>query len=135
MRIIQAAVWCVYFLYHFGSITRATTLLAQAYTLACLNRFHQIDEPGRLGEVTSNLASVEKEECRSTMWMLFILDRQVNYLIGRHFVINDHLFFVNYPLDDMSLQNELVVVCVLSLQHCWRIQIAKDVPLTNPWQW
>lgn len=50
---------------------------------------------------------LEEEECRCTLWALFILDRHMNHLLGRHFVIDDTLWCVDYPLDDRSLQNGL----------------------------
>lgn len=104
---MQAAVWCIFSLYNAGEITKATVLLAQTYTLACLNGLNRLDDPNPIVPVTIKFSPVEEEECRCTLWSLFILDRHINYLIGRHLAINDKLWCVNYPLDDRSLQNGL----------------------------
>ncbi|KGO56852.1 hypothetical protein PEX2_076800 [Penicillium expansum] len=107
LRDLQAAVWCVFSLYHSGAITKAVVLLAQAYSLACLNGLNRLDDPNRSMLATIQFSLLEEEECRCTIWALFILDRQINYLVGRHFVIDDMLWCVNYPLDNRSLQNGL----------------------------
>ncbi|KAL4816522.1 hypothetical protein BDW67DRAFT_175447 [Aspergillus spinulosporus] len=78
LRDLQAAVWCVYSLYYSGQITRAVMLLAQAYSLACLNGLDRLDEP----------------------------NPNINYLMDRHFVIDDARWCVSYPLDDASLQSQ-----------------------------
>ncbi|KAI9375262.1 hypothetical protein BJX61DRAFT_494969 [Aspergillus egyptiacus] len=102
---LQAAVWCVFSLYYSGEITRAVVLLAQAYSLACLNGLHQLDDPNPNVPGTMQFTPLEGEECRATLWALFVLDRHINYLMGRHFVIDDMHWCVNYPLDDRSLQH------------------------------
>ncbi|CAI7630801.1 unnamed protein product [Penicillium palitans] len=107
LRDLQAAVWCVFSLYHSGAITKAVVLLAQAYSLACLNGLNRLDDPNPNMLVTIRFSPLEEEECRCTLWALFILDRQMNHLVGRHIVIDDMLWCVNYPLDNRSLQNGL----------------------------
>ncbi|THC88601.1 hypothetical protein EYZ11_011952 [Aspergillus tanneri] len=102
---LQAAVWCVFSLYSSGEITKAVVLLAQAYTLACLHGLNRLDDPTPNIPLAMQFSPVEEEECRCTLWALFVLDRHINYLIGRHFVIDDSLWCVNYPLDDRSLQH------------------------------
>ncbi|CAG8886379.1 unnamed protein product [Penicillium egyptiacum] len=107
LRDLQAAVWCVFSLYHSGTIVKAVVLLAQAYSLACLNGLNRLDDPNPNMLATMRFSPLEEEECRCTLWALFILDRHMNHLLGRHFVIDDTLWCVNYPLDDRSLQNGL----------------------------
>ncbi|KAF7134199.1 hypothetical protein CNMCM5793_005927 [Aspergillus hiratsukae] len=109
LRDLQAAVWCVFSLYHSGAITKAVMLLAQAYSLACLNGLNRLDDSNPNMLATMRFSPLEEEECRCTLWALFILDRHINHLMGRHFVIDDTLWCVNYPLDNQSLQNDLRV--------------------------
>ncbi|KAL6234756.1 hypothetical protein BDW75DRAFT_230857 [Aspergillus navahoensis] len=106
LRDLQAAVWCVYSLYYSGEITKAVMLLAQAYSLACLNGLNRLDDPSPNVPTIMRFSPIEEEECRGTLWALFVLDRQINYLMGHHFVIDDMQWCVNYPLDDASLQNQ-----------------------------
>ncbi|KAL4771558.1 hypothetical protein BDW60DRAFT_207925 [Aspergillus nidulans var. acristatus] len=87
-------------------ITRSVMLLAQAYSLACLNGLGGLDEPDPNVPATMHLSPIEMEECRGTLWALFVLDRQINYLMGRHFVTDDVRWCVSYPLDDASLQSQ-----------------------------
>ncbi|KAL5048358.1 hypothetical protein BDW71DRAFT_196032 [Aspergillus fruticulosus] len=103
---LQAAVWCVYSLYYSGEITKAIMLLAQAYSLSCLNGLNRLDDPDPNAPITMRFSPIEVEECLGTLWALFVLDRQINYLVGRHFVIDDMQWCVNYPLDDASLQKQ-----------------------------
>lgn len=105
MQDLQASIWCVFSLYSSGEITKAVLLLAQAYTLACLHGLNRLDDPAPNIPVALRFSSIEEEECRCTLWALFVLDRHINYLAGRHFVIDDTLWCVNYPLDDRSLQH------------------------------
>ncbi|KAL4757351.1 fungal specific transcription factor domain-containing protein [Aspergillus foveolatus] len=112
-RDLQAAVWYVYSLYYSGEITRAVMLLAQAYWLACLNGLDRLDEP-----------DPNKEECRGTLWALFVLDRQINYLMGRHFVIDDVRWCVNYPLDDASSQSQHGLRPDLEPERCYSSDLA-----------
>jgi hypothetical protein len=112
---MQAAVWCVYSLYNAGDITKAAVLLAQAVTLASLNGLNRLDDPNPNIALAIQFSPIEEEECRCTLWALFLLDRHINYLMGRHFVINDTLWCVNYPLDDRYLQNGLSQVSWSSL--------------------
>lgn len=105
MRDLQAAVWCIFSLYYSGQITKAVILLAQAYSLASLNGLDKLDAPNPNIPRTIRFSPLEEEECRGTLWALFILDRHINYLMGRHFVIDDMQWCVNYPLDDRSLQH------------------------------
>lgn len=105
MQDLQASIWCVFSLYSSGEITKAVLLLAQAYTLACLHGLNRLDDPVPNIPVALRFSSIEEEECRCTLWALFVLDRHINYLAGRHFVIDDTLWCVNYPLDDRSLQH------------------------------
>ncbi|CBF79677.1 predicted protein [Aspergillus nidulans FGSC A4] len=124
LRDLQAAVWCVYSLYYSGEITRAVMLLAQAYSLACLNGLDRLDEPGPNVPATMHLSPIEKEECRGTLWALFVLDRQINYLMGRHFVIDDVRWCVNYPLDDASLQSQPGLRPDLEPERCYSSDLA-----------
>ena len=82
-------------------------LLAQAYSLASLNGLDKLDDPNPNIPRTIQFSPLEEEECRGTLWALFILDRHINYLMGRHFVIDDMQWRVNYSLDDRSLQHGL----------------------------
>lgn len=107
MRDLQAAVWCVFSLYYSGETTKAVVLLAQAYSLACLNGLNKLDDPNPNVPPTMRFSPVEEGECRGTLWALFVLDRHINYLMGRHFVIDDMQWCVNYPLEDRSLQHGL----------------------------
>lgn len=107
MRDLQAAVWCVLSHYILGDITKAVVLLAQAYSLACLNGLNRLDDPNPNVPWTVRFSSLEEEECRGTLWALFVLDRHINHLMGRNFVIDDVQWCVDYPLDDWSLQHGL----------------------------
>ncbi|PYI12321.1 hypothetical protein BO78DRAFT_392184 [Aspergillus sclerotiicarbonarius CBS 121057] len=104
LKNLQAAVWCVFSLYNSGEIAKSVVLLAQAYSLACLNGLNRLDDPSPNIPPTAQFSALESEECRCTLWALFVLDRHINFLMGRHFVIDDTLWCVNYPLDDRSLQ-------------------------------
>ncbi|EAW12275.1 MFS transporter/fungal specific transcription factor domain-containing protein [Aspergillus clavatus NRRL 1] len=107
LRDLQAAIWCVFSLYYSGEMTKVVVLLAQAYSLACLNGLNKLDDPNPSIPATMRFSPLEEEECRGTLWALFVLDRHMNYLMGRHFVMDDIQWCVNYPLDDRSLQHGL----------------------------
>ncbi|EED21578.1 conserved hypothetical protein [Talaromyces stipitatus ATCC 10500] len=103
LRNVQAAVWNVYLQFMEGDILQASLRLAQAYTLACMHGFNRIDDDRKPTHVKIPLAhAMEEEECRWTMWAFFLLDRHINYLHGVHFVVNDHMFYVNYPCNNLA---------------------------------
>ena len=97
---LQAAIWNIYLHYIAGNSVKASLLLAQAYTLACLFGLTRIDDDRKPSHVNLPFSNAtEEEECRSTMWALFILDRHNSFLHGLHFAVNDRLFYVDYPRD------------------------------------
>lgn len=105
---MQAAIWCVFSLYSCGEFAKAVSLLSQAYALVCLNGLNRLDDPiSTLPQTVQFSSPVEEEECRCTLWALFVLDRHINAFWGRYFVIDDLAWCVNYPLDDLSLQRGL----------------------------
>lgn len=112
LRNIQAAVWNIYLQFIEGDILQASLRLSQAYTLACMHGFNRIDDDRKPAHLRIPLAhAMEEEECRWTMWALFLLDRHINYLHGVHFVVNDCIFYVNYPCNNLanSLSLEIAV--------------------------
>ncbi|PGH13507.1 hypothetical protein AJ79_03637 [Helicocarpus griseus UAMH5409] len=108
LRDLQAAIWIIYLHYRSGHIIKAAMHLSQAYSLACIHGLNRIDDDRKPSYLNVPVKGViEEEECRSTMWALFILDRQINYLHGLHFVVNDRLFYVNFPAESLALPNSM----------------------------
>lgn len=68
-----------------------------------MHGFNRIDDDRKPAHIKIALANrVEEEECRWTMWALLLLDQHINYLHGVYFVVHDHMFYVNYPCNNLA---------------------------------
>ncbi|OKL62882.1 hypothetical protein UA08_01298 [Talaromyces atroroseus] len=109
LRDAQAAVWNACYDYIQGDLLQATSRLAQGFSVACMHGLNRIDDDYKpLHLILPLNSAVEEEECRWTMWAFYLLDRQVNYLHGVHFAVNDRIFMVEYPCSSLSESSERI---------------------------
>ena len=107
-RSLQAAVWIIFNAYISGDLTEAWFMLGKACRLAHLLGFDRIDcsrSDRFISMVPGPRDAIELEERRKTIWVLFFLDRSLSCLGGFSLAIDDRVFHVNYPVDDMHFQS------------------------------
>jgi hypothetical protein len=108
LRDAQAAVWNACYDYIQGELLQATSRIAQGFSVACMHGLNRIDDDYKpLHLILPLNGAVEEEECRWTMWAFYLFDRQVNYLHGVHFAVNDRIFMVEYPCSSLYEPSEV----------------------------
>lgn len=105
---IQAACLLLFYAWSFGEYSTGWILLGNAWRQACYLGFNHMDAehkrlPGFAPEPQSHF---EVEERRRTVWMLFIMDRQMSIPCGWPHAIDDRQFMVNLPINDDVFQME-----------------------------
>lgn len=104
---LQAAVWILFKTFVQADFTDAWLFLSKVCRLASLFGFDCIDsnKARRFRPTISGPRdSIEQEEQRKIVWILFFFDRTLSCLAGLPLAIDDRHFEVNFPLDDDLFQ-------------------------------
>lgn len=110
LETLQAAILLVFEAPLQADYPNTWMMLGQAWRKAAVIGYHQVDAPNAnvmvqyLGDV-GDLDWIEREECRRVVWMFFIIDRGLCYLIGTVHAVDDRQLVVNFPMSERDFQH------------------------------